>query len=273
MNKILLGISALTLASSALAEDLQTGHPNMYATHMIGLGASHQKADSELRASVLNLPEVKVDLDDLGVDDTDTSWFVDYRWRFAEKWMFVAVAYTFEESGGRVARRNFNFDGIEFEAGVAVDTAIEVDTYIADVLYSVYRSERAEVMVGGGLHMIDLEASLSSSISINENERRRETGSSDILAPLPNLRLQAFYAIDDRWGVAANMGWLSAKVDDYDGSFAYLHARVGYRFTDRFGVNLGYQYSDIELTQDSGRRESEYNVNFRGPTLSLTYRI
>jgi len=238
------------------------------------MGASYQKADSELRASVQGLPELGLKLDDLGIDDTDTSWALEYRWRFAEKWMFVGMAYTFEQSGGLRTKRDFNFGGVEFEAGASVDTSIEVDTYILDVLYSVYKTDRSEIMLGGGLHVLDLATEIKARAFVGDQERRGGAGVDDILAPLPNLRMQGFYAINDKWGLGVNLGWLSANYDDYEGSFAYVHARANYAFGERLSASLGYQYTDFELEREKSRTESsEYNVQFNGPTAALTYRF
>jgi opacity protein-like surface antigen len=265
-------LSACLLSPMAFSENVENIHPSLNAKHMILVGGSYQTAEAELRASVAGLPEVSVDLEDLAIDDKDMSWALEYRWRFAEKWILSATAYTFKQDGSRQTSRDFNFDGNEFQAGSSLDTSLRVDTYILDVAYSVYRTERAEILLGGGLHILDMDASVKGQAFVGNVERANATGSSEILAPLPNLRAQGYYALDDRWGLALNLGWLSANVDDYEGGFAYLFARVGYRFSDHFGVNLGYQFTEFDLTyQQSRDRESEFDVSFHGPTLSLSY--
>lgn len=264
----------LALPVFTSASELSGAHPYLKTRHTLGVGASYQKSDSEIRASRQGLPEIKVDLENLGVDDTDTSWMLEYRWRFAENWMLVGVAYTFDESGDRTVERDFNFDGKEFKAGAAVDTSIEIDTYILDVLYSVYRTDRAELMLGGGIHAIDFEAAIQGQAFVGDLEAQTAKASSDVLAPLPNLRAQGFYAINDKWGVGGVVGWLSANYDDYDGSFAYIHARLAYALSTHFSVSMGYQFSDVELTYTpSSVKETELEVQFSGPTLLLNYRF
>ena len=241
---------------------------------MIGIGAAYQSADAVLRASAGDLPEVKVDLHDLGMNTEDWSWALEGRWRFKPKWMLIALAYTFDEDGNRTAERDFNFDGKEFKAGASVDTEMSINTYILDVMYSAYRSDNTEILLGGGIHAIDLEASLTGRAFVADLERERTTGSSEILAPLPNLRLQAFHAFNSKLGVGISMGWLSANYDDYDGSFVYVHPRVGYAFAEHWTVTAGYQFVDIDLTHEkSSTRETEFNVDFEGPTVFLNYRF
>ena len=89
--------------------------------------------------------------------------------------MLVGLAYTFSQDGTRATERDFNFDGFEFQAGASLDTELSVDTYILDVMYSLYQTDRAEIMFGGGIHAIDLEASISGRAvdALNFPSRRR----------------------------------------------------------------------------------------------------
>jgi hypothetical protein len=267
-----IALLSASLAAPAVAEP-QPFHPYLDTSdkHLLLLGYTRQHADVELSAQRDPLPDASIDLDDLGTDDTYNSWLAEYRYRINERWGVVAGAFTFKVDGSREISRDFNYDGVEFEAGASVETDIEVDTYIVDVLYTAHRSDRAELLVGGGLHMFDFSAELTGRVFAGDLEASRSTASDDILAPLPNLRAQGFYALTPRLGVAATVGWLSANYDDYDGSFTFLHARLLYRFDGGFGISAGYQFTDIELEEKKSNGSNEYNIEFDGPTVQLSY--
>lgn len=269
---ILASLMLLNTHATVAQQDRQEDY--FGARHVIGAGAAYQGADTSVRASVPNLPEVKLDLDDLGMDDTYNSWSLEYRWRFASRWMLVAMAYTFDQDGRRTVDRDFNFDGVEFQAGASVDTGLSIDTYIVDLLYQVYRSDNTEIMLGGGLHAFDLDATIRGQAFVGDIERESDSGTSDLLAPLPNLRAQATHKLRDNWAISVTLGWLSASYGDYDGSFAYLHPRVAYRISGGWAASLGYQYVDVDLTQEkSNGRELALDATFTGPTLHLHYRF
>ncbi|MEP4149193.1 MAG: outer membrane beta-barrel protein [Halioglobus sp.] len=258
-------------ASTVVAE---TSEAFFKMNNSIGIGAAYQTASADLRASAGDLPEVSVDLDDLGMDREDWSWALEGRWRFKPNWMLIALAYQFDQDGSRETSRDFNFDGKEFQAGTTLDTEIQINTYILDVMYKVFSTERAEVFLGGGIHAIDLEASIQGGAFIADRERKRTKGSSEILAPLPNFRAQGFYGINDRWALGVAMGWLSANYEDYDGSFAYIHPRIAYAFAEHWSLTAGYQYVNIDLSHEkSSNRESEFNMDFKGPTIFMNYRF
>ena len=53
-----------------------------------------------------------------------------------------------------------------------------------------------------------------------------------------------------------------------------LYGRVGYRMTEHFGINMGYQFTEFDLKYQRSRdRETEFDVSFHGPTLSLSYQF
>lgn len=263
---LLLGLSTAVPAQEA-SERFQ-------ARSTLGLGVAYTTADAKLRASSDPLPEVGLDLEDLGMGRDDWSWALEWRWRFKPKWMLVALAYTFEQSGNRTSQRDFNFDGTEFQAGTSLDTEFSLDTYIIDLMYSVYQGQNLEVLLGGGIHAIDMETVISGSAFVGEVERESDRGNSNLLAPLPNLRAQAFYALSDNWRLGLSTGWLSANYEEFEGSFVYAHPRVGYTFSDKWAVTLGYQFVDIDVSQEkSSTRETKLEIQFSGPTAFLNYRF
>ena len=264
-------VATIIIASAGVQVQAEPLHPLLSAKHTFVLGAYRQKADAEFFADPDRVGKANINLGDLGVEDTDTSYLLEYRYRLNEKWLFSIGTYRFRTDGKIEAKRNFMYDGVEFEAGARLDTKLDVDTYMLEALYSVYKTDRAEILLGGGLHMFDFSAAISGKVAVGDQERSGSRASSDILAPLPNFRAQGLYAFSPKWALVTTLGWLSANYEDYDGSFAYIHARTMYRFSERFGVGIGYQYVDVDLTQDRQRGEVGFDIQFDGPAVYLGY--
>jgi len=210
-------------------------------------------------------------LKDLGVGDNDTSYYAGYTFRWKPRWAIVGGAYSFKGTGGRTAQRDFNYDGVDYTAGAAVAAEVKVDAYLLDVMYSARRGDNYELMVGGGLHALDLGASITAEASIDGEAARATRSGTTLLAPVPNLRFSGVWEPAERIVLAATFGWLSANIDDYSGDFVYGHLRAMYRFSDRFGLSLGYQHTDIDITQTRENSEINYDLRFNGPTIALTY--
>jgi hypothetical protein len=256
------------LGLQAEAEPL---HPQLTTKHMFVFGVYRQSFDGSFYANQDNLPEATLKIGGLGIDNTETSFMAEYRYRLTNRWMFTFSAYRFDTDGRIEAARDFNYDGVEFQVGARLDTNVSVDTYIVEALYSVYKTDRAEVQLGGGLHMFDFSTSIKSKVIVGDQEVTGSEANDDILAPLPNLRLQGFYALSPKWALAASIGVLSARYGDYSGSFTYLHARTTYRFTEKFGASIGYQFVELEFDHDKTNGEVGVDIRFEGPTVGISY--
>ena len=248
-------------------------HPQLTSKHMFLFGAYRQEFDGNFFANPDSLPKANLSIGGLGIDNSETSFMLEYRYRLTDKWMFTLGAYRFDTDGRIEAGRDFTFDGIEYSAGARLDTNVAVDTFIAEALYSVYKTDRAEIMIGGGLHMFDFSASIKTKVTVGDAEFTGSEGKEDLLAPLPNVRLQGFYALSSKWALGASIGWLSVNYKDYSGDFAYLHARTVYRFTERFGSSIGYQFVDVEFDHDKSNGEVGFDLRFEGPTVSISYSL
>jgi len=270
----LLGSASLlgSVSFSVLAQEPKPSlHPYLDRSHQFLVGAYFQELHAEIRETRGPLPQQAVNLRHLGVDDTDTTWHLEYRYRINERWGLVASAQHFSDQGTRGNIREFNFAGVTFPVGAQLHTEIDVDTYIFDVVYTTYRSQRAEVAIGVGIHAFNFATKIEGKAVAGRNKNTDSVAFEELLAPLPNLRLQGFYAIDPRWSLTGSFGWMSANVDEWSGDFLYLHGRLQYRFADKLGLALGYQFTDIDISRKKQRRQSEYDLEFSGPSLQLTY--
>ncbi|MDP5072248.1 MAG: hypothetical protein NWQ45_15225 [Congregibacter sp.] len=262
--------SALATAGSGMTHAADTTG-NLADKHMISIGATRQATDITLSATSENFEPSPLTLDDLGVEKRDTSYFIDYRYRITPRWSVFAGAYSFSGAGETINSRDFNFDGVDFTADTQLRADLDIDAYMLDILYSVHRSEKVEVLLGAGLHALDFGVALAGNLQIGDEALSAQTAAANLLAPVPNLRGSATWQLSDRFELNLVGGWLSANVGDYDGNFVYAHLRGFYRFGEHFGASLGYQLTDIDITQTRERSTIDINAQLDGPSLTLTY--
>ncbi|WOJ92671.1 outer membrane beta-barrel protein [Congregibacter variabilis] len=276
MNTYLAGVTALALivfAATAQAQsDAGSESTGLFnKKHMLSVGMTRQSTNSSVSATSEGFDPVVIDLNGLDIGERDYSYFVDYRYRLKPKWSIFAGTFQFLGSGKKFTERDLNYDGVEFTTGSDLRSELNIDIYILDVLYTVHRSENVEVMLGGGVHAFDLGVGFSGSVRINDQSSEVRRASSTLLAPVPNLRAAATWSLTDSFGFSLVAGWLSADVDEYSGDFSYGHLRAHYQISDRFGASLGYQITDIDITQARSRGELSFNTELDGPSLTATY--
>ncbi len=258
--------------ASAIAQ-AEPGNPALTDRHELVLGIYEQSADIAVAAALKGRPLRDISLDDLGVDDSYLSGLFGYRWRFSPRWTLVANAYINRVNGDKSISETFEYDGQVFEAGASLDSKFSADTYMLDIMYSVIKSDRFELQLGGGIHAFDIEVSFDASVSVNDEKRTVSESTNDLLAPLPNLGLRMIYALSDRWTLRLNTGWLSANIDSYDGEYLFANASGEYRFSDRFSLGLGFQSTSMEVTHSSDNSREAFDISYIGPTAFLNYRF
>ena len=272
MIGLLLLATALLSAAQAAAQ-AEPLHPYLGWRHYFSFGVYEQKMHAEVSETRGPIPTLSVNLDHLDVDDEHTDISLAYMYRLSERWALMAAANRFSGDGKIGRSRSFGFGPLDFPFGVGVKTEIELDTYALDFLYSTYRSSRAELAIGAGLHAFDFYGHISAYGQAVRNVAEESLEVDDFAAPLPNLRLQGFYAFSPRLAVYGALGWLSLDIDEWDGDFLYWKADISYRLSDGLNLSLGYQVTDIDVTrkQRQPRRRSGYDLEYSGPSIHLSY--
>lgn len=271
-----IGALAFTVAmlstSPSVAQDEQAGGGSLFdSKHVLSFGGTRQSMDASISATVADFDPVGIKLEDLGIDNKDTSYYAEYRYRFKPRWSLLAGAYTFAGTGGRISERDFNYDGVEYTAGSELTAELDADAYLLDIMYTAWSGNNYEIMVGGGIHALDLGATIGGSVRINEFESEFRQSGTSLLAPVPNLRFAGEWEVAERLTLSFISGWLSANVDDYSGDFLYNHIRATYSVTEKLGVSLGYQRTDADVTESRENGETNFDIRLDGPTVTLVY--
>ena len=254
----------------------QPTHSFLENKHFVYAGIYHQDGDLLAQSRRGDAEPVEFEFDNLGIDDSYTSAMLDYHYRLSERWKLSAAYYRFTDGArGQRFREDISWEGREFSAGLALDMDWNLDTYIVDVMYNIKRTDNFELSVGGGLHAVDVELTVSGEIAVEGSEGRQvgagETAKGSLLAPLPNLRATAFYAFNEKWAVHGTLGWLSLGYEDYDGDFSYLHLRTQYDINDTIGFSLGYQYVDVDVREELRLGFRRFDMAFDGITAAITF--
>lgn len=260
--------SGFLASTSAWAESI---HPRLDDPFTLQVGVFLQDADAEVTAQRDPLPKTGVTIEDLGLDDARGVLLLGIRWRFSERLSFGASYNRYNESGRVENGTTFNFDGKIYPAGARLDSSLQADAYIFDLSYSLYKDERSEFGIGIGIHAFDFEASIAGEYAIGDDTDQFTEEEVDLLAPLPNLRAYGIYALSPKWTVGFGTGWLDVTMDDYRGRLLYLQARTEYRISESWGVGVGYQLTDVDVSKDRSNGKDKYEVDFEGALVYLTY--
>jgi hypothetical protein len=271
---ILLASSFVIMSSGVFAEDARGTSPYLAHDNMVFFGVFVQEGTGNVIAQRRDFEPRSVMLDNLGSDKEYTSWLLEYRRRFNDKWSASVGAYRFNTGNQFAAEQDFNFEGRDFSAGSEIDLYFTMDTYMADVMYTLRGNEHMEWQLGGGLHVFDASLTLTNTLTLDGQELARDKESQSratLTAPVPNLRTTGFYAFNPKWSIHGTFGWLSADVDRYSGDFFYSNVRVQYQVTERLGLAAGFQHVAADVEEALEKGFNRFDMRFNGVTASLSY--
>jgi len=263
--------SYLLFMCCGLAQAEESLHPYLDDTFNIDVGAYFLDADVEYAITRHGDPEKKVSLGDLGINGNTTTPMLDLGWRFKQRWSLTANFYRFDEQGKLRNGKEFPIDGVLFPVGIALDSSVTVDTYVLNLGYSFIKDQRKELGIGLGVHGFDFEAKVNGFAIIGDDEIPIVDDSQDFVAPLPNIRVFGAYAFDSRWHATIQAAWLDADIDDYSGEMWKIDGKVEYRATKNLGVGAGYLWTSVDVTVEKNSKDEEYDLEFNGPLLYLSY--
>ncbi len=265
MRKIL-AISICLVSLTAVGEPV---NPGLYDTWQFSFGVLDQRADMKIRSTRAGDPPIDIDLDNLGLSDSEVVPQIGARWRMNDRWAMNFVYSGFNIKSNKTVDRTFNFDGVEYPINATLKSKIDIDLYVFAIDYSFGRSDTTEWGLGLGIHAIGF----STDISGNFNNVPLAASSEDFLAPLPNARIFVRHAFTPKLLGSVSGGWLGIKVGKYDGALIVASATLDYRFTDRWSLGLNYQLTDIDLDIDRQTKDSNYDIRLDGFSLVAKYTI
>ena len=213
-----------------------------------------------------------VDLDDdAGLDDNEVQAAASLTWRLSNNTRIQGEYFDVDLSAKNTISRDLNIGDLEFEAGASLKTDYDMDIARAFFGYSFVKNDTMELGAGVGLHYISLDFSVKGKAYIGDTPLLEAERSIDEWAIVPNVGGYANYAFSPKWLVGARVDWMSADVDDYDGTLWNAEAHVQYQMFDHFGVGLAYRYLDFELAAND-RKSGDWRteVEYGGPVLFFT---
>jgi hypothetical protein len=230
-------------------------------------GAQFYSADGEFGSVEDGRPDVKVDLDDLGLDDNAVSPAVGALINFWGKRITLRFDYFgYHDDANATADFEFDFDGDTYPIGADLDSNLDLDLYVINLSYNFYRSDRARFGVGLGVHLADIDLGIDGSV----NGNLIASGGADVLAPLPNLYVTGAYAFTDKILLRYGGGGISLSYGDWDGSMFFANAFLEYWPWQNLGFGAGYRYVDVDVDYDNGNKTETYDFTLPGPVLYVT---
>ncbi|MDX2479202.1 MAG: hypothetical protein QNK24_02565 [Desulfuromusa sp.] len=215
-------------------------------------------------------PNVKLDLDDLDLEDDEVTYFLGANIRMGERWRLHTDYFRYSDDATQTANKDFEFDDLIVNVGARVESSLSFDLYIVNLSYDLYKSERANFGVGIGAHIVDFSLDVSSTITVDDGSTGFLREEENLTAPLPNLFAGGAYAFKNNLIFRYTGGWMSMSYGDYDGDLVYAQGVLEYWPHKNIGLGAGYAYRSVDVTYKTNSKKETYDIDIPGPILYLT---
>lgn len=228
--------------------------------------------DTEVSSSTVVNPGggTEIDLeDDLGLDDNELLPAIYAGARLGGGFVITGEYYSLNRDTTASISRTITVDDVTFPVNASVTAGFGTDIYRFTAGYSFVRNDTVEVGLGLGLHMTQLDFEISGQGSTGGAPVTLQNRRKDFLAPMPTVGLYTTFEVAPRVTINARADYLSLGIDDYDGSILNAQASVSYRFTDTFGIGVGYRYVDYDLDVEKDNYVASFDYKFWGPSIFI----
>ena len=267
MTDRILSRSALALCAAAvLCAPAAHADDDRFTLRLSGM---HAKAETQFKADAIvggDAYEYESERWEIGEKTVPR---IEGMFRAGDRHRLLFNYFRYSEGNSATLGQDLDFGGIGFPADS--QARLDTDFHLASLVYdyAVVETPTASIGLQIGLESARLEADLRATAGDDSfRAHGRETGH----APVVGLRA-ATNTSDGRWRFVAQAQYLDADwgdFDDYKGDISRANALVEYRFTDRVGVHVGYDWFKLDIRKSGSEGTVGLDQRFRGPVAGVT---
>lgn len=213
--------------------------------------------------------------DALGLDEDDSSLWLEARWRIAERHLVEFEGINLSRDGLRAIDRTLVIGNVKANVGAQVDT--ELSLAIGRVTYgwSFLKDKRKEATLLVGAHVTYAKASFTFTGSVQDaNTGAALSGTvvekDDITFPLPHFGAGFAYAFSPRLVVDTSAMAFYIKIGDVTGSLVELQGNIRYLVWENIALGTGIRFLNVNIEDDKANGSDEYDYNYWGPVVFLS---
>jgi hypothetical protein len=165
-------------------------------------------------------------------------------------------------SAQTVLERGIVFEDDVYFRGERVDSELNLTLFGLTYGYRFIASERAELTASFGIQVAEVEANV---VVRSRIVRDAESG----VAPLPLIGLEGRYDFTDHWSAEARLQYLTANIEDVDGSIMDARLAVTWRANPHLVFGLGYRSLTIDIDSQNESTPGVVDMEIAGPTLFI----
>jgi hypothetical protein len=200
--------------------------------------------------------------DDLALDDSQVLVLGELTLLPGDHHLIRLSGLSARRAAQTVLERGVVFEDDVYFRGERVDSELNLTLFGLTYGYRFIASERAELTASFGIQVAEVEANV---VVRSRIVRDAESG----VAPLPLIGLEGRYDFTDHWSAEARLQYLTANVEDVDGSIMDARAAITWRANPHLVFGLGYRSLTIDIDSQNESTPGVVDMEIAGPTFFI----
>jgi hypothetical protein len=261
-----------SLSGTSVAQDSDY-HSALSDNYVFTVGAFRSDNAVKIGAAGVEVDSDEIDFGkSVGVDQTSTIANVQLRWKFGRqrKWSIWGQYFSSDASGDATLKEDVDWQDVTFQEGTFVEAGVELQVARLFMGRSFVKNEQHDFGVGVGIHNLDISSFIGGEIIVDEETtgyKKVDVGGSQIL---PNVGAWYMYSPASRWLIHGRLDWISANIGKFDGTLWNTNVGVNFQAWRHVGIDLSYQYFDLDVAVDNSDWRGGLNMTYNGPVISMT---
>lgn len=200
--------------------------------------------------------------DDLGLDDTQFLILGELTLLPGDRHLVRLNGLSARRSAQKILNRGIVFEDEVYFRGERVDSELNLTMFGLTYGYRFIARERAELAATFGIQIADVEAN---AVVRSRVVRDAESG----VAPLPLVGLEGRFDFTQRWSFEARVQYLTANIEDVDGSILDARAAIAWRTNPHLVFGLGYRWFAVDIDSQNESTPGFVDMGLSGPTFFI----
>jgi hypothetical protein len=205
---------------------------------------------------------------DLGLDATQLTFLINFQWRISRRSRINLSYYDMKRTATHTLQKDITFNDQTYHINSSVDTYFNTAIYQFSYGYAFIEKPTYEVGVLIGAHTVGTKAG----ISLNGSGTGINTNNNfGFTAPLPDLGVWGGYAFSNRFAVNLDFDYLALTINNINGRLIAYDIVFSYKLIRQLDLSLAYTGLNFTVNTTKNNVSGDFRWGYNGPSLGATF--
>lgn len=205
---------------------------------------------------------------DLGFGATVSTFLAGFQWRISRRSRINLAYYDMNRSSTHTLQKDITFDTTTYHVNSTVDVFFNTAIYQFSYGYAIIEKPNFEVGVLIGTHTVGSKAGISLNGMGGAASASNNFG---FTAPLPDFGIWGGYAFSNRFAVNLDFDYLSLTIDNINGRLIAYNFLFTYKLFEQLDLSLAYNGLNFNIKTTKKNVTGDFKWGYNGPAIGATF--